>query len=161
MSRKKTDQAIEHRITLGDLERREMRDLLRVAKRRENINSTISGVKAAGLLSVAALGVGVGYLGVKAYAGVKDGIGDVLENIENTVKNGPVNAWNFMAGSETKPDPETGVEYIVPKTVVNQKGQNVANPLWTVPVVGGLFYAGMKIGEANPLPDWTTGMFEF
>jgi len=148
MSRKKTDSAIEHRITFGDLERREMREVLTIIKKEKKIQNITVGVKSAAVVGVAGLGVYVGYLGVLAYLASKDEIEDWWQ----TVLGIPAALWNWQAGSKTCIDPETGKESQCPKT-----HNGVDNPLSGWPVVGGLFNLGMWTGNTQYLQDLAAG----
>jgi len=157
MSRKKTDSAVEHRITLGDLERREMRQVLKLAKTEKTILNVTNGVKAAAVVGVAGAGIYVGYLGILAYAAVKDGIDDVIGTIKQTVHDVPISFYNWTAGSKSQIDPETGIEYIVPKEVVDESGLVIKNPAGGYPVFGGLVYLGMWAGNTfNPFDEAPT-----
>ena len=148
MSRKKTDSAIEHRITLGDLERREMREVLTIVKKQKKIQNITSGVKGAAVVTVAGVGVYVGYLGVLAFVSVKDEMAGFME----TITGAPAALWNWAAGSKTCIDPETGVASQCPKT-----HNGVDNPLSGWPVAGGLFNLGMWAGNTDYLQDLAAG----
>lgn len=109
-------------------------------------------MKTAATVGAIGAGVYVGYLGVLAYAAVKDGAEDVMAAIKQTAHDVPISFWNWTAGSKSVIDPETGVEYIVPKTVTDANGTVIENPGWTVPIGGGLTYLGMWIGNRlNPV----------
>lgn len=152
MSRKKTDSAIEHRVTLGDYERRELKSMLSLAKKEKQITNISNGVKTVATVGVIGAGVYVGYLGVLAYAAVKDGVEDVIGAIKQTAHEVPISFWNWTTGSKSYFNPETGEEFIVPKTVTDDNGLVIENPAWQVPGFGGLTYLGMLIGNAwNPI----------
>jgi len=148
MSRKKTDSAIEYRITLGDYERREMREVLTLVKKEKKFQNISIGLKSTAVIGVAGAGVFVGYLGVLAYLATKDEI----ENWWNAVIGAPAALWNWQAGSKTCIDPETGVEYQCPKT-----HNGVPNPLSGIPIIGGLFNLGMWSGNTEYLQDLAAG----
>jgi len=84
MARKKVDKVIEHRITFGDLERREFKQSMDSYQ----LMSKVAAVEKAIIpLAVTAIGAGAVYVGVKAYATVNSFLQtDPLEVIEETVK---------------------------------------------------------------------------
>jgi len=64
MSRKKTDQAIEHRITFGDLERRELRQVIKRDSLRKDIET---GSKVVQQVAVSGALIGTAYLGYMSF----------------------------------------------------------------------------------------------
>jgi hypothetical protein len=152
MSRRRTDSAIEHRITLGDYERRELKQILAVSKKTKQTENVITSVKAGAFVAAAGAGVFVGYLGVLAYAAVKDGLESALDAITGKVKSVPISFFNWVAGSKSYIDPETGIEYIVPKTVTDANGTVIENNI-RIPILGGINYVIMLFGNfINPIP---------
>lgn len=151
MARRKVDKTIEHRITLGDLERREFKQSMDAYQRNMNISAGINGGRAI-LYTGAAAGIGiVGYLAVKLYANfTQDG---------STLNEYWDNFWNGLNGTKTETNPETGEEETVPNTVQSPSGRTfddnttgeISNPAAGIPVIGGLFYTGMKIGQISYL----------
>lgn len=85
MARRRVDQTIEHRITLGNYERKEFKETMDSIQLNQNV---VGGAKiVASLVGVAAIG-GLGYLAVKAYAigkgawlDLTGGIDDILVKI--------------------------------------------------------------------------------
>ena len=68
MARKKVDKVIEHRITFGDLERREFKQSMDSYQ----LMSKVAAVEKAFIpVAVTAIGAGAVYVGIKAYATVK------------------------------------------------------------------------------------------
>lgn len=152
MARAKTTAVQEQRLTFGDLERRELRSLLKIQKRDKTIDSIGKTAKGVAIAGVAAGAVYVGYLGVLAFASVKDGADDIAAKIKKTAQDVPISFWNWTAGSRSQIDPETGLEMIIPKSVMTETGQVVENPAYLVPGFGGLTYLGMLVGNKfNPV----------
>ena len=126
--------------------------MLKVAKKEKQIQNISNGVKTAATVGVIGAGVYVGYLGVLAYAAVKDGLDDVIGTIKQTAHEVPLSFWGWTTGSKKWKNPETGEEFFVPKTVTDDNGLVIENPAWRVPGFGGLTYLGMLAGNAfNPV----------
>lgn len=142
MARRKVDKTIEHRITFGDLERREFKQSMDAYQRNMNLQAGINGGRAVLYAGVAA-GIGaVGYLGVKLYAAIQENSGTIEESVEEL--------WNKLNGTKTETDPETGETTTVPNTVQSPTDTGeISNPAAGIPVIGGLFYTGMKIGQIS------------
>tara|TARA_Y100000004_G_scaffold11851_1_gene12875 strand:+ start:954 stop:1460 length:507 start_codon:yes stop_codon:yes gene_type:complete len=149
MARRKVDKTVEHRITFGDLERREFKQSMDAYQRNMNLQAGINGGRVVMYAGVAA-GIGlVGYLGVKVYASIFDVEGGLKESVEDF--------WNKLNGTKFEHDPETGETTTVPNTVQSPTGRTfdendtgeIANPAAGIPVIGGLFYTGMKIGQLS------------
>tara|TARA_R100001163_G_C5065964_1_gene204128 strand:+ start:2618 stop:3118 length:501 start_codon:yes stop_codon:yes gene_type:complete len=149
MARRKVDKTVEHRITFGDLERREFKQSMDAYQRNMNLQAGINGGRAVMYAGVAA-GIGaVAYLGVKVYAAIQENSGTIEEYVEEL--------WNKLNGTKTETDPETGETTTVPNTVQSPTGRTfdgngtgeISNPAAGIPVVGGLFYTGMKIGQIS------------
>ena len=84
MARKKVDKVIEHRITLGDLERREFKQSM---DSYQIMSKVAAAEKAIIPIAVTAIGAGAVYIGIKAYATVNSFLQtDPLEVVEETVK---------------------------------------------------------------------------
>ena len=84
MARKKVDTVQELRITLGDYERRELKQTLDGMQINSYVNTAKNAIVPIGIAGI--VGV-VGYLGVKAYAAAKTIWNDnPLETVEETVK---------------------------------------------------------------------------
>ena len=121
-------------------------------RKQKQIPNIGAAVKSTALVGVAAGGVYVGYLGVLAFASFKDGVTDIVTAITDKVYNIPLDFYNWTAGSLTETNPETGIDMIVPKTVTDDFGLVIENPAGGVPVVGGLAYLGLLIGNRfNPV----------
>ena len=149
MARKATDKVIEHRITFGDLERREFKQSMDAYQRNMNFQAGINAGRSVMYAGVAA-GIGVvGYLGVKVYAAIMDN--------EDTIKETVTELWDKLNGTKTETDPLTGEDTTVPATVQSPTGRTfddnttgeISNPAAGIPIVGGLFHAGMKIGQLS------------
>ena len=84
MARKKVDKVIEHRITFGDLERREFKQSMDSYQ----LMSKVAAVEKAIIpVAVTAIGAGAVYVGIKAYATVNSFLEtDPLDVVEETVK---------------------------------------------------------------------------
>jgi hypothetical protein len=149
MARRKVDKTIEHRITFGDLERREFKQSMDAYQRNMNLKAGINAGRAV-LYTGAAAGIGiVGYLAVKIYSNINDDtttIGQFWEDF-----------WNTANGTETKVDPETGEKTTVPASVVSPTGRTfdengegrIENPAAGITGVGWLFYKGMQFGQLS------------
>jgi len=140
MPRKAPTEVIEHRITLGDYERKEIKEALDVRDKQVLIGNAVKGGQFA-LLSVGIVGASyVTYLALKGIFGfidevtpaVKDGIyGKPTYPTKNPP---PANRDDWV-----NRDPETGERI---------------NPMHPVPVAGGLTGLGIRIGEAVPVGSW-------
>ena len=134
------------------MERRELRQVLTLAKKEKQTENIITSIKAGAYVAAGAAGVYVAYLGVLAYAGVKDGLEDALGTIKETAHSVPISFFNWISGSKSYVDPETGIEYIVPKTVTDANGTVIENNI-RIPILGGVNYLIMKFGNLiNPIP---------
>lgn len=152
MARKATDKVIEHRITFGDLERREFKQSMDAYQRNMNITAGINAGRAV-LYTGAAAGIGiVGYIGIKLYASLNDDF-ETIQDYWN-------NFWNAVNGTKDETDPETGETTTVPNTVTSPTGRTfesndpdrtgeIKNPIAGWPIAGGLFWLGMKAGELS------------
>ena len=151
MARKATDKVIEHRITFGDLERREFKQSMDAYQRNMNFKAGINAGRAV-LYTGAAAGIGVvAYLAVKVYSSINDD--------QTTIGQYWDDFWNSINGTKTETNPETGESETVPSTVQSPTGRTfddnttgeIENPAAGIPVIGGLFYTGMKIGQISLL----------
>lgn len=152
MARKATDKVIEHRITFGDLERREFKQSMDAYQRNMNFNAGINAGRSV-MYAGAAVGIGfVAYLGVKVFAAINDNQEPIKEAIQNAI--------NTINGTKTETNPITGEEETVPATVESPTGRTfesddpertgeIQNPAAGIPVIGGLFYGGMKVGQLS------------
>jgi hypothetical protein len=149
MARKKVDKTIEHRITFGDLERREFKQSMDAYQRNMNFNAGINAGRSV-MYAGAAVGIGfVAYLGVKVFAAINENQEPIKEAIQNAINN--------INGTKTVTDPETGETTTAPATVQSPTGRTfdendtgeIANPAAGIPVIGGLFYGGMKLGQLS------------
>lgn len=151
MARKATDKVIEHRITFGDLERREFKQSMDAYQRNMNFQAGINAGRSV-MYAGAAVGIGfVAYLGVKVFAAINENEDAISEAINNAINN--------INGTKTETDPTTGKNVTVPATVQSPTGRTfdenttgeISNPAAGIPVVGGLFYGGMKLGQLSLL----------
>ena len=149
MARKATDKVIEHRITFGDLERREFKQSMDAYQRNMNFQAGINAGRSV-MYAGAAVGIGfVAYLGVKVFAAINENEDAISEAISNAI--------NTINGTKTETNPITGEEETVAATVQSPTGRTfddnetgeIVNPAAGIPVVGGLFHAGMKIGQIS------------
>ena len=146
MPRKAPTQVIEHRITLGDYERKEIKEALDVRDRQVMIDNVLNGSKA--VLQVGGLiaSAYIGYLGWMAINGIADEVGPTLKEI--------------VFGKETYPTKSPPPEN--PDDWVNrdpETGERI-NPVSNVPIMGGLVGLGIKAGEAVPVGSWIAGIFD-
>ena len=129
-----------------------MRQILALQKKEKQTENIITSVKAGAFVAAGAAGVYVAYLGVLAYSAAKDGIEDALGTIKETAHSVPISFFNWISGSKSYVDPETGIEYIVPKTVTDANGTVIENNI-RIPILGGVNYLIMKFGNLiNPIP---------
>jgi len=136
MPRAKTTEVIEHRITFGDLERKELKETLDLIDRDRKFNIYAKTAIGTGAVVTAA---GIGYLGYIALQGIFGFVDRVSEPVKNAIygketyptKNVPSNPQDYV-----NRDPDTGERI---------------NPVHEVPVMGGLVGLGIQIGEAFPV----------
>jgi len=149
MARRKVDKTIEHRITFGDLERREFKQSMDAYQRNMNLTAGINTGRAI-LYTGAAAGIGVvAYLAVKLYGEINDDTTTIGQYWDDF--------WNVTNGTKTVTDPETGETSKAPATVESPTGRTfdendtgeIENPAAGIPVIGGLFYGGMKLGQLS------------
>ena len=101
MARKKVDKVIEHRITFGDLERREFKQSM---DSYQLMSKVAAAEKAVIPVLVTALGAGVAYIGIKAYSAVNSFLGsDPLEVVKETAR-APFDFVNKYTGIDLTPD---------------------------------------------------------
>ncbi len=145
MPRAKTTEVIEHRITFGDLERKELKETLDLLDKDRKWNL---GLKTA-VGSAAVVGaVGIGYMGYLALLGIHGFVDKVTDPLKEAI-------W----GKETYPSKDIPAD---PQQWVNRDpdtGERI-NPMHPVPVAGGLVGLGMRIGEAVPVGSWVADLFD-
>lgn len=102
MARKKVDKTIEHRITFGDLERREFKQSM---DSYQLMSKVAAAEKAVIPLAVTALIAGVGYIGIKAYSAVNSFLdnNDPLEVVKDTAR-APFDVLRKTTGIDLTPD---------------------------------------------------------
>lgn len=130
MPRKAPSSVNENRITLGNFERDEFKQTLDAVQRQMRINSVVAGVQA---LTTAGAIVGVGYLGFLSIGMIAKALGyagDLVEEVKDT-------ATTVIFGQE---------EYVTGEVKDDGTPNNIKNPANDIPVIGGLFGLGMKIG---------------
>ena len=130
MPRKAPSVVQESRITLGNFERDEFKQTLDAVQRQMKVNTIVRGVQ--GVTTVAAV-VGVGYLGFLSIGMIAKAFGyagDLVEEVKDT-------ASNIIYGQE---------EYVTGEYKDDGTPNNIKNPANDIPIIGGLFGAGMKIG---------------
>ena len=110
MARKATDKVIEHRITFGDLERREFKQSMDSYQ----LVSKANAARAALIpVVVGGAGIGVAYLGIKAYAAINDVFSNkgALEVLKETLRS-PFDWIYDKTGIDLTPDAlQETVEY--------------------------------------------------
>lgn len=155
MPRRAPDTVTEHRLTLGNIER----SLAESASARDTatqdqaqqFRNYAEGVAA---LMIPMTIIGVGVLGVKVYADVREAVDGININPFNKPLNSETNLTlgQVLFGSSV-PKPITGDKV----QLVDLEGAPVeppTNPLAGTPV-GGLFGLGMRIGQTfNPFTRW-------
>jgi hypothetical protein len=145
MPRAKITECIEHRITFGDLERKELKEHLDLLDKDRKFN--LYAKTAVGTGAVLA-GAWVGYMGYIALQGIFGFVDRVSE---------PVN--DIIFGKETYPTKNVPAN---PNDYVNRDpdtGERI-NPVHEVPVMGGLVGLGIQIGEAVPVGSWISDGIE-
>lgn len=101
MARKKVDRVIEHRITFGDLERREFKQSM---DSYQLMSKVAAAEKAVIPVLVTALGAGVAYIGIKAYASINSFLdSDPLEVVKETAR-APFDFVKKTTGIDLTPD---------------------------------------------------------
>ena len=147
MSRKKTDKVIEHRITFGDLERRELKQTLDAYQRQQKIKNFSETGR---IVLVGGAVVGVGYLGIITWRAInellewdwwrttKDAVSSaaegvasaavtvadvVLEPVVPIVSTG-VDVWNVTVPESLQVDP-TFVSQIEDKGLLTTAGESI------------------------------------
>ena len=144
MPRAKTTEVIEHRITFGDLERKELKEHLDLMDKDRKFNLYAKTAVGTGAVVAAA---GIGFLGYIALQGIFGFVDRVSEPVKNAIygketyptKNVPANPNDYV-----NRDPDTGERI---------------NPVHEVPVMGGLVGLGIQLGEAVPVGTWvSTGL---
>tara|TARA_Y100000004_G_scaffold134348_1_gene151939 strand:- start:111 stop:647 length:537 start_codon:yes stop_codon:yes gene_type:complete len=156
MARKKVDKVIEHRITFGDLERREFKQSM---DSYQLMSKVAAAEKAIIPLAVTAVGAGVAYIGIKAYSAVNSFFNnDPLEVVKDTARV-PFDWVKKYTGIDVTPDSlKETVSYEAPQEKI--EGMTF---LW--PPDGRYYFAlewSNKLSEwknANPdktLPDGVT-----
>jgi len=136
MPRSKPTQTIEHRISLSDFERKELKELLDAQTKSTEIQNYIDGGKGI-LFAGSAFAIGyIGYLALVEIFELKDEVTGAIKNIvygkpTYPTKNVPENEAEWV-----NRDPDTGERI---------------NPMNPVPIAGGLVGLGMQIGEAIPV----------
>lgn len=146
MPRKAPTEVIEHRITLGDYERKELKEALDVRDRQVMIENAIKGSGA--VLAVSGL-VGSTYLMYIALKGIYGFVDDVT---------GPLSEIIFGKATYPTKDPPPAN----PDAGVNRDpdtGERI-NPVHNVPIMGGLVGAGIQIGEAIPVGSFLANLFD-
>lgn len=105
MARKKTDKVVEHRITFGDYERKELKQTLDGMQINSYVNTAKNAIVPIAIGSIIGF---VGYLGVKAYAAAKTIWNDnPLQTVTDTVKDTARKPFDFVAeytGIDLTPD---------------------------------------------------------
>ena len=140
MPRKAPNQVIEHRITLGDYERKEIKEALDVRDKQVMIDNAVKGGQFV-LLSGAI--VGASYITYLALKSIYDFVDDVTPNVKNIIYGQPT--------YPTKDPPPANKEDWVNRDPEN--GERI-NPMHPVPFAGGLVGLGIKAGEAVPVGSW-------
>lgn len=139
MPRSKPTQTIEHRISLSDFERKEMKELLDSRTQLNQINSYIEGGK--GVL-FAGSAFAIGYIGYLALVEIFELVDKVTPKVKNAIYGKPTYPTKTVPQNEedwVNRDPETGERI---------------NPVSEVPIMGGLVGLGMQVGEAIPVGSW-------
>jgi len=137
---------IEHRLTLGDFERREAKQALEVILKRQNQQRYIEGGKA---VLIGGSILTVGYLGFLGLGVIGQGLG-AAEEIVQEVRD---KASEIIFGKPTYPTaniPDNPEDWVGrdPDT-----GERI-NPVSNIPVMGGLVGLGMQIGQST----WDAGL---
>ena len=144
MPRAKTTEVIEHRITFGDLERKELKETLDLIDRDRKFNIYAKTAVGTGAVVAAA---GIGYLGYIALQGIYGFVDVVSEPVKNAIY-----------GKETYPTQNVPSN---PQDYVNRDpdtGERI-NPVHEVPIMGGLVGLGIQIGEAIPVGSFISDIF--
>ncbi len=144
MPRAKTTEVIEHRITFGDLERKELKETLDLMDKDRKFNIYAKAAVGTGAVVAAA---GIGYLGYIALQGIYGFVDVVSEPVKNAIygketyptKNVPSNPQDYV-----NRDPDTGERI---------------NPVHEVPIMGGLVGLGIQMGEAIPVGSFISDIF--
>jgi len=157
MPRRAPDQVTEHRLTLGSLERSLLQDSLPElgdGPKEPGIDDFVKIADAVSKLAVPTVALGVGILGIKVYADIREAVDGININPFNKPLNNNTDLTlnDVLFGSET-PTPISGNAV----RLVDTEGQTLEppkNPLAGTPV-GGLFGLGMRIGQTlNPFTRW-------
>ncbi len=140
MPRKAPTEVIEHRITFGDYERKEIKEALDINDKQKTVDTVVKGGTAV-LVGGTIIGAEyITYLGLQGIFGFMDIVTDPLKEIifgketYETSSEPPANPDDWV-----NRDPETGERI---------------NPVHNVPVMGGLVGLGIKAGEAVPVGTW-------
>lgn len=140
MPRKAPTQVIEHRITLGDYERKELKEALEINNTQTMIESGVTAGSAVLVGSAVVASTYIIYLGLKEIYGFVDEVTEPLKTIVFGKKTYPTkNPPPANPDDWVNRDPETGERI---------------NPMNPVPIAGGLTGLGIAIGEAVPVGSW-------
>ena len=145
MPRAKTTEVIEHRITFGDLERKELKETLDLIDKDRKFNLYAKTAVGTGAVVAAA---SIGYLGYIALQGIFGFVDRVSEPVKNAIY-----------GKETYPTQNVPAN---PQDYVNRDpdtGERI-NPVHEVPFMGGLVGLGIQIGEAIPVGSFISDIFD-
>ena len=140
---------IEHRLTLGDFERREAKQALEVILKRQNQQRYIEGGKA---VLIGGSILTVGYLGFLGLGVIGQGLG-AAEEIVQEVRD---KASEIIFGKETYPTanaPANPEDWVGRDPVTGER----INPVSNIPIMGGLVGFGMQIGQST----WDAGAGDF
>ena len=146
MPRKAPNQVIEHRVTLGDYERKELKEALDLRDKQVMFKNTLNtaGVAVGGAALVGS--TYIIYLALKEIYGFVDPVTDALKTLVfgkatyPTANPPPANPDDWV-----NRDPETGERI---------------NPVHNVPIMGSLVGAGIEIGEALPVGSFLRDLFD-
>lgn len=136
MPRAKTTDVIEHRITLGDFERKEFKEYLDIRDNAQKIDNVIDAGK--GIL-FAGSAFAIGYIGYLALVEIFEIVDKVTPKVKDGIYGKPTYPTKDVPANEedwVNRDPNTGERI---------------NPMNPVPIAGGLVGLGMQIGEAIPV----------
>jgi len=140
MPRKAPNQVIEHRVTFGDLERKEFKQTLDNLQKQQQLNFYADAGKTA-LYTAGAVGIGyLTFLGLGAIAGGLGYVGDIVDDVRSKTKEVIFGKETYPTSTPMPPDGGVGRD---PDT-----GERI-NPVSEVPVMGGLVGLGIKLGEGS------------
>lgn len=130
MPRQAPSSVAEQRVTLGNYERTELKQTLDAVQRQMKINSVVR-VGQTALTAGAVIGVGyLGFLSVSMLAKAFGYVGDIAEEVRDA-------AETVVFGKD---------EYVTGQYKDDGTPNNIKNPVNNIPIIGGLFGAGMEIG---------------